>query len=317
MTGKKIMRDAFLERLHALMREDDSIFLLSADFGSPMLDPIRRDFKDRFVNVGIAEQNLINLSAGLALEGFKVYAYAIAPFLTMRACEQIRVNLALLGQLREINVNLVGVGAGLSYDVSGPTHHCFEDIAIMRAFPDITILSPSDGELAVHFCGYAARTAGVKYIRLDGKAVRSIDSGPPIFEAGFRELKKGGDALFISTGYMTHAALEASEILEREGIGTGVVDLFMLPPFDCEGLMRALAGYKRVITVEEGFAGRGGLDSIISYILAKAGSGVMLSRVGFGGAYVFETAGRDTLHRLYGLDPDSIAGAVRRAVQGA
>ena len=108
------MRDVFLERIFQEMGSDDSIFFVSADFGSPVLDKIRDDFSDRFINVGVAEQNLINISAGLALEGFSVFAYAIAPFITMRCYEQIRVSLALLSEVRPMNVNLIGVGAGYS-----------------------------------------------------------------------------------------------------------------------------------------------------------------------------------------------------------
>jgi len=122
------------------MEQDSSIFFISADFGSPVLDDIRADYPDRFVNVGIAEQNLINVTAGLALEGFKVFAYAIAPFITMRCFEQLRVNLALLSEVREINVNLIGVGAGYSYVVSGPTHQCYEDITLIRSLPNFKIL---------------------------------------------------------------------------------------------------------------------------------------------------------------------------------
>ena len=110
----RAMRDVFLERIWQSMKTDDTIFFITADFGSPVLDKIREDFPDRFANVGIAEQNLINVTSGLALEGFKVFAYAIAPFITMRCYEQIRVNLALLSKVRPMNVNLIGVGAGYS-----------------------------------------------------------------------------------------------------------------------------------------------------------------------------------------------------------
>jgi transketolase len=118
------MRDVFIETLTLKMADDDKIFFLSADFGSPALDKLRELYPNRFINVGIAEQNLINVATGLALEGFKVYAYAIAPFVTMRCFEQIRVNLSVLPQVRPVTVNIVGVGAGFSYDMSGPTHHC-------------------------------------------------------------------------------------------------------------------------------------------------------------------------------------------------
>ncbi|HQJ94664.1 MAG TPA: hypothetical protein PLT06_07500, partial [Syntrophorhabdaceae bacterium] len=106
---KKAMRDVFIERIYERMLTDKNVFFLTADFGSPVLDKLRDDFKDRFINVGIAEQNLVNIAAGLATEGFCVYAYAIAPFLTMRAFEQIRNNLSLLSRAHKLNVNLIGV----------------------------------------------------------------------------------------------------------------------------------------------------------------------------------------------------------------
>src|SRR3990170_1471730 len=171
----KTMRDVFIEEIYNRMHEDKNIFFLSADFGSPKLDKLRVDFKDRFINVGIAEQNLINISTGLALEGFTVYAYAIAPFLTMRAYEQIRVNLSLHAQLKEINLNLIGVGAGLSYDVTGPTHHCLEDICIMNVLPNFVLFSPSDYVSVERFVDYSVQVKMPKYIRLDGKAQ------PPVY----------------------------------------------------------------------------------------------------------------------------------------
>ena len=130
------MRDSFLRQILARMEKDDRVFFVSADFGSPVLDHIRENYPDRFINVGVAEQNLINVSAGLAIEGFKVFAYAIAPFITMRCFEQLRVNLALLSEVRTMNVNLIGVGAGYSYVVSGPTHQCYEDLSLVRSLPN-------------------------------------------------------------------------------------------------------------------------------------------------------------------------------------
>ena len=132
MSETLAMRDALLDSVWERMSSDENIFFVTADFGSPVLDRIRTDFPNRFVNVGIAEQNLINISSGLSLEGYKVFAYAIAPFITMRCFEQLRVNLALLHKVRTINVNLIGVGAGYSYVVSGPTHQCYEDIGLIR-----------------------------------------------------------------------------------------------------------------------------------------------------------------------------------------
>ena len=312
---KGVMRDVFLERLHGLMGADERIFILCADFGSPGLDAIRRDFPERFINVGIAEQNLINIAAGLALEGFKVYAYAIAPFLTMRAYEQIRVNLALQGQRKKMNVNLVGVGAGLGYDVSGPTHHCLEDLGIMRMLPNISVISPSDWETAGQLAHYTAANDGVKYLRFDGKPVDRIYDGPVRMEDCFSELRRGGDICLVSTGFMTHRASAAASLLEKDGIRPGLMDVFRLSPFDTERFVEAIKGYRTVVTLEEGFIGRGGLDTLV--LGALAGTGARIMSMGFEGGYVFEIGDRDYLHRLKGLDPEAIAARVSLALQGA
>ncbi len=161
------MRDSVIDQIYAEMRHNDKIFFLAADFGAPALDRIRQDYADRFVNVGIAEQNLINVATGLALEGYTVYAYAIAGFITMRAFEQVRTNLALMSQERELNVTLIGVGAGVSYDMSGPSHHCLEDISIMRTLPNMVVCSPSDWTMARAFIPYSINCKSPKYLRLD------------------------------------------------------------------------------------------------------------------------------------------------------
>ncbi|MDD5085010.1 MAG: transketolase, partial [Candidatus Omnitrophica bacterium] len=170
----KVMRDVLISGIHERMLVDKKIFFLSADFGAPVLDALKDTFKDRFINVGIAEQNLINVSTGLALEGFTVFAYAIAPFITMRAYEQVRVNLALHAEIKELNVNLIGVGAGLSYDISGPTHHSLEDLAIMRLLPNVMVFSPSDCVVASSYLDVLIKCKKPKYIRLDGKPVDRI-----------------------------------------------------------------------------------------------------------------------------------------------
>jgi len=302
------MRDVFIEEIYHRMRGDKSIFFLCADFGSPKLDRLREDFKDRFINVGIAEQNLINVAAGLALEGFTVYACAIAPFLAMRPYEQIRVNLSLSAQLKEINVNLIGVGAGLSYDVSGPTHHCLEDLAIMNVLPNLEVFSPSDWVLAREFVDHSLKVKKPKYIRFDGKPLPQIYcSHKDInFDKGFCELKKGGKICLVSTGIMTHKALQAIDTLGNGGSDIGVIDVFMIKPLNETLLAKALGRYRAVITLEEGFIDNGGLDSRILKIVNRMPSRIKFRNMGFSAKYVFDTGSRDYLHKLNKLDNASI-----------
>ncbi len=304
----KTMRDVFIEEVYDRMHNDKSIFFLCADFGSPKLDILRKKFKKRFINVGIAEQNLINISTGLAAEGFKVYAYAIAPFLTMRAYEQIRINLALYSQLKEINVNLIGVGAGLSYDVSGPTHHCLEDIAIMRVLPNLEVLSPSDWVLAKACVDYCLKVKKPKYIRLDGKPLPQIYNSTKDFklEQGFSELKKGEKLCLISTGIMTHKVLQVAKTLSKENIDIGVIDVFLIKPLNETLFIKALEKYQAVLTLEEGFINNGGLDSLALQLINREDAMIKFKNMGFNQRYVFEIGSRDYMHKLNKLDDNSI-----------
>lgn len=304
----QVMRDVFIEQVYQRMADNEEIFFLCADFGSPKLDRLRIDFKDRFLNVGIAEQNLINVSTGLALEGYTVFSYAIAPFLTMRAYEQIRINLSLLSQLKEVNVNLVGVGAGLSYDVSGPTHHCLEDIAIMRVLPNMEVFSPSDWMLAKECVNHCLKVKKPKYIRLDGKPLPQIYNSGKDFkiEQGFSELRKGRKLCLVPTGIMTHKALQVAKILSKEDIDIGVIDVFSLKPLNEKALIKALGKYRAALTLEEGFINSGGLDSLVLQLINREDAEIKFKNMGFEQRYVFEIGSRDYLHKLNKLDDKNI-----------
>jgi transketolase len=138
------MRDAFFSKLYDLAKNDRDIMVVSGDMGAPALDKFRRDYGNRFINIGIAEHNMIAVAAGLAREGKKVYTYAIAPFISSRCYEFSKVDASLM----RIPIKLVGVGAGFGYDDSGPTHHTTEDISIMRVLPNFEVFSPADSVIA-------------------------------------------------------------------------------------------------------------------------------------------------------------------------
>lgn len=308
----RTMRDAFIETIHEKMGENQNIFFLTADCGAPALDRVKNDFKERFINVGIAEQNLVNVASGLALEGCIVYAYAIAPFITMRAYEQIRQNLSIASQVRPANVNLIGIGAGMSYVVSGPTHHCFEDIPIMRIMPNMTVFSPSDWGLARRFVDCTINKIGPKYLRFDGKALPLIyDETKEIsFEKGFHELSKGDDVCIVSTGYMTQKTLMIADKFQN----VGVVDVFMLKPLDEVSLFETIKNYQHIITIEETFKNNGGLDCLIAKIIRDNRLSVQFDNLGVENSHIFELGDRDYLHKLNGLDEESINNVIRKTI---
>ncbi len=306
---KRTMRDVFIEGIYQRMKSDETIFFLSADCGAPTLDKIRTDFNERFRSVGIAEQNLINVATGLALEGFTVVAYAIAPFLSMRACEQVRTNLSLHSAFKTFNVNMLSIGAGLSYDLSGPTHHCLEDISLIRLLPHIDLFSPSDWKLVEQSVEYCLNNHHPKYLRFDSKPLPAIYADHPQvdFAKGFTELSQGNDVCIVSTGRMTHTALKVVDILSKRESHIGVIDLFLLKSFDAKGLYTALRKYSYVITLEEAFIFRGGMDSsIVDLLLRHNNRDIRLLRLGIEDQHLFELGGREHLHQMNGLDAPSI-----------
>ena len=311
-TPPRAMRDALLERIWQTMEGDAKLFFVSADFGSPVLDKIRRDFPKRFVNVGIAEQNLINVSAGLALEGYTVFAYAIAPFITMRCYEQVRVSLALLSEVRRMNVNLIGVGAGYSYVVSGPTHQCYEDITLIRALPNFQLLSPADHVTASTLFDHCVTHNGPKYLRLDAQILPVIyPSVPPKIDLGFHVHQHGQDICLIATGYMLHTAQKVANELARMGITVGVIDLFNLTHFAADELASALRPYTGCVSLEEGFRGRGGLDAMLFEFIARRHLGIALLNLGVEPGYRFELGPRELLHEQVGIGVQSVLSSVR------
>ncbi len=307
----KTMRDVFLASLAEEMGRREDIVLLSADLGSPVLDGIRREYPNRFINVGIAEQNLVEVSTGLALEGYHVFAYAIAAFITMRCYEATRINLGILNQIKPVRVNLIGVGAGFSYDVSGPSHHCIEDLAIMRTLPGMQVLSLSCWTQAAGIPAHCLQSPGPKYIRMDSKPLPGLYESPEAFQPmrGFTELRKGQGVCILATGITVRNALQAIDEWAGPGPSPGLVDIYSLNRLDEAGLLAVLRGYAGVVTAEEGLVGRGGLDSRVLGLLGEAGSRHRVKAVGIRDRYNFELGGRPRLHRAWGLDAEGLVHA--------
>ncbi len=310
----RVMRDTLIEQIYRRMQSNREIVFLSADFGSPVLDKLRSAFGDRFVNVGIAEQNLINVATGYALEGFAVYAYGIAPFVTMRAYEQIRTNLSLLSHTREVNINLIGVGAGLSYDFTGPTHHCLEDLGILRLFPRLVLFSPSDSATVDAFVDYSILTKEPKYLRLDGKALPDIPAPYADIDMskGFREIDAGDDICLVCTGYMTHKAVRIAEDLKKRHRDVGVVDVFLIKPVNEALLCEALGKYRSIFCMEEAFARGGGLGGLVSDLVQENDMDATVRKLGFADRYCFEIGDREFLHERNGLGYADIIGRIEK-----
>ena len=292
----KTIRNKILQALSLKMKKDEKIILLSVDFGAPVLDKIRIECKNQIINVGIAEQNAINLAAGFSLEGFKVFVYGIAPFVSMRCFEQIRINLAALSQLRKMNVNIISVGAGISYSMSGPTHHCLEDLSIINTLPNVEIFSPSDPLLTKIYLERSLKNNGIKYLRFDAKALENLCNKEIEMSRGFRVLNEGKDKVaIIATGYMSQKA----HILLKDYNFT-LIDLFLINSYDKQALKEHLERHQYVISLEESF---GGLDEEINSLFKNDKKVINLK---FQKKYNFEIGDREFLHSLNNLSIDSI-----------
>ncbi len=299
-------RDAFWNRVFEQAAADENVMIVSADMAAPALDQFRRKLPAQFVNVGIAEQNTILVAAGLALEGKKVYAYAIAPFITYRCFEQIKIYLAGMN----LPVTVVGVGAGLSYDDSGPTHHTIEDISVMRILPHLRVYTMTDSVMAAAFAGLSREMKHPHYVRLDRQRLPALYREDADYSSGLAVLREGKGIALVATGNMVHRALEAAEDLEKKGISARVIDAFALP-LDPGALRRALAGCPRAVTLEEHTL-PGGFGSAVLEALAEGGKGFPVLRIGLdmSRGYCYKYGGRSNLQSLYGLDRKKIVSTV-------
>jgi transketolase len=297
------MRDALFGTLYEMAKKDKEIVVVTGDMGAPSLDQFRADFPERFFNVGIAEQNMIAVAAGLASEGKKVYTFAIAPFATSRCFEFTKLNAGLM----KLPIKVVGVGAGFSYDDSGPTHHTTEDISIMRTIPHLEIYSPADSVSAAKIAEMTVNSKSPSYLRLDRKVLPIIYSDDKRFTKGFEEYVKGEKVAIVTTGNMVHTALEISERFPNDSIG--VIDLYRIKPVS-PLLAGTLKKYQRILTLEEHLLD-GGLGSIIAETVIDNNIPVRVKRMGLRD-FIYAYGGRENIEKVCGIDPESVAKEVER-----
>lgn len=302
MTSQDI-RDAFFEEMLALAQKDPRVVFLTADMGAFALERFRREMPERFINAGVAEQNMVSVAAGLALSGKKVFVHSIIPFVTGRCYEQLKVDLCCM----KLPVVVVGIGAGLTYAGDGPTHHGMNDIALMRALPDLTIYSPCDAISSRAVCRLAYEDKGPVYIRLEkGVWPALYREGADVPAQGIKELRSGKDVMIIATSAMTHQALAAAEVLEKKGVSTAVVDVFRLKPLDVNALQACFKGRRLAVTLEE-HSLVGGLGSMVAEYMVDKGVSVPLKRIAIRDVHCVEPVSREALQKIYGLSvPDVV-----------
>lgn len=306
-------RDAFFDRLYELAKSDRNIVIVAADMSAPSLDKFRVELPAQFVNVGIAEQNAILIASGLSLTGKKVFAYAIAPFITLRCIEEIRVNNAIMN----IPITIVGMGASFTYENDGPTHHITEEVAAMRSMPNISIHNITDSVMAAAFAELSyKKTSGTDYVRIDRYSPAPIYKEDFDFSKGMAVLENNGDYVLLSTGAITHLAIEVVASLRKEGLKLRLVDVFNIP-INEKNLLLAVQGTRGVITLEEHFL-PGGFGSAVCEQLADNGIVLPIKRLGLDPklGYCYKYGGRDIIREYYGIDKNGIEKSITEFIKG-
>ncbi|TGN07983.1 transketolase family protein [Leptospira ilyithenensis] len=299
------MRNTSLKSVYQLALKDPRIVYIGSDLGAGILDEMKRDIPDRFFMEGVSEQHIVGMSAGLAMEGFIPYVNTIATFLTRRCFEQVAVDLCL----HDLPVRLIANGGGAVYAPLGPTHLAVEDIAILRALPNMTIIAPCDAEEMKRLMPHTVDWPHPIYIRL-GKGGDAIVSKPELdFKIGKAILlKEPKDGVFVSTGVMTQLALQACEILAEKGFHCGVMHMHTIKPLDNEALTKWLPNVKSVVTVEEhtriGGLGSAVLEFCNDHMPDQASK---IKRIGIPDKFADKYGSQDSLLAYWGISKETLA----------
>lgn len=305
----KNCRQAYGETLRDLGRTDPNIVVLEADLGkSTMSEMFRQAYSDRYFQVGIAEQNMTSVAAGLALTGKTAFTNSFAVFSTGRAYDQIRSSVAI----PRLNVKICGSSAGLSDYGDGKTHQSIDDIALMRVLPGMTVLSPLDAVETAQMVREMARIPGPCYIRLNRNDLPVyVDPGDEYHIGKLRMLRDGSDVCVFASGVMVTKALEAAELLQSEGVSARVVSVSTIKPLDASALMAYCRGVKAVVTSEEHNV-HGGLGSAICEALSLQRLPIAIH--GIEDSFGYSAENYDVLLEKYNLTPQGVARKVREAL---
>ena len=296
------MRNTFVDTLMGIAEDDKRIFVITPDLGFSVWEGFEERFPDRFINAGVSEANAVGMAAGLALNGKIVYVYSIIPFLIMRPFEQVRIDVAYMNT----NVRLVGVGAGVTYGALGVTHHAIEDIAIMRALPNMLVFSPCDPWETAEGVKASVEHNGPIYFRMAKRGEPVITPEGNKFSFGKANIiKRGRDVYILFTGNIADEVIKLSDMLEKDGIDAEIVSMHTLKPFDYDYLERALKTGRPVFTIEEHNI-IGGLGSIVAEYIAESGYSVKFKRFGINDEYSHWVGGQKWIREKLNLNHSCI-----------
>ena len=303
------MRKKALDSVYELAKVDDRVIFLGSDLGPDVLINMKKEMPDRFFMEGVSEQHIIGMAAGLAMEGFVPYVNTIATFITRRCYEQVALDLCL----QDLPVRLIANGGGVVYAPLGPTHLAVEDIAIMRALPNMAVVAPCDADEMKRFMSSTLNWPHPIYIRLGKGGDKVVSEEKFGFEMGKAILmREPGEGLIISTGVMTQLAIEAAEKLNQEGIACGVLHVHTIKPLDELQLSKLLPHVKAVVTVEE-HTRIGGLGSAVLEFtndnMPEQSSKIM--RIGIPDQFAKQYGSQESLLNHWGINVENLVNSMK------
>lgn len=301
----------FAETLEELAATDSDLIITTSDSrGSGKLGPFAQKYPEQVVEVGIAEQNLVGISSGLASTGKKVFAVSPSCFLTARSLEQIKNDVAY----SDHPVKLVGISAGVSYGDLGSTHHSIHDLAVLRAINNMTIIVPADNFETREATKFAYQSDKPVFLRFGKKPMYTLHKEETHFEVGKAiTVTDGNDIAFIANGETVYRSMEAASLLEEEGIQARVVSMHTIKPFDTEVVSKAAEECGAIVTVEEHMV-NGGLGEACSSHLLESGYSVPFKRMGIPDEYTM-TGPQDDILRHYGISGEGLSAAAMNLLE--
>jgi transketolase len=309
------MRNTCINMIYELAKGDSRPIFIGSDLSPGLLADMKRQMPERYYMEGVTEANVIGMAAGLAMEGYIPYVNTIATFITRRCYEQVAVDLCL----HNLPVRLIGNGGGLVYAPLGPTHVAIEDIAIMRALPNMTVVAVCDSDEMKRLMNCSLRWPGPIYIRLakGGDPIVSRDEfGFAIGRAiALRRPRTRPSVVLMATGVMTTNCLAAAELLEREGIDAGVVHFHTIKPLDETAVLEHASDARLLVTVEEGTTIGGFGSAVTDLVVANRKKGIpAMLRLGISDSFPHKYGTQNDLWELYGLTPPQIARSVMKSL---
>lgn len=304
------MRIAFVKTLLELAKNDKRIILITGDLGFSVFEEYIEKLPKQYLNAGVAEQNMTGVAAGMAMEGKIPFIYSITPFVTMRNFEQVRDDICY----QNLNVKIVGVGAGFSYGQFGHTHFGLEDVGVMRTIPGITIFSPGDPTETELVTREALKIKGPVYIRLGKAGEPIVHKKKPKFTIGKGiEVKNGQDIALIASGTMLPIAMHVSEILQDK-YSVSVISMPTIKPIDKALIIKLAKTTKGIFTLEE-HSIIGGLGSGVSEVLAEEGISTLFKRFGSPDRFNKVSGDQNYMRRANGLGADQITDEIKKIVK--